>query len=572
VGDDTGAPATPADRASASTVPVAEAVADPGTRPGGGVHAHRRSEPRFTPRWVALTWVLAGLGVGLRIRQYVFHRSLWNDEAALALNVLVRGYSGLTRPLAIAQGAPIGFLWLEKSATEVFGSGEYALRLMPLLAGVASVVVFRSLVARVLHPLAACTALTLFAVSPALVYYASESKQYGVDVAAAVGLAWFVPWLLDAPLTVRRCLVWASVASVAVWVSFPAAFVAGGVSLVVLVMQVRRRSWDHLWAFALACAAWGAAFLVEYVVSLRRLHSTPALLRYWTFAFAPRPLRLGSASSWLWHDARAVIAFPWDLRIVPLAAVLLGVGLAALLWRRPPVGMLVASVGAVAAVAGVVHAYPVADRMVLFTLPFVCLTLGGVVLVSRRVGVQLACVALVAAVAAGGFGSAASAVVHPYTRTEVREAYVTVLQHREPGDAVLVEWEGVPDFFYYHLTLGVDAQGTVKLGGSAIPCDNAAQLSQLLQWRRVWLVFAIDPDSEQGHPIAHYLAAFHSVGTVVAATYTAGPAAAVLLRIRPALVPPDPTVAAPPWQPAPYGCVTVHLSSLADGIVDLGNG
>jgi hypothetical protein len=234
------------------------------------------------------------IGVGLRIRQFAFCRSLWNDEASLAINILARGYGGLTRPLAVVQGAPIGFLWMEKTATEFFGTNEYALRLVPLIAGVVNVIIFRDLASKTLSPLASCVALALFAVAPALVYYASEAMQYGVDVAVVVGLAWFLRWLLEGSLTSRKCLWWGVTASVLVWCSFPAAFVAGAVSLVVIVVRLHRHESTRLPLFIVSCASWATSFAIEYLVSLRQLHSNPLLLGYWVFAFPPHPLGLGS--------------------------------------------------------------------------------------------------------------------------------------------------------------------------------------------------------------------------------------------------------------------------------------
>ena len=534
-------------------------------------HAHART--RGGPRpGVVIPWVLVGLGSALRIRQYVFDRSLWNDEASLAINILGRSYAGLTRPLGVVQGAPVGFLWLEKTATELLGPGEDALRLVPLLAGIVALVLFRGLVTRVLPPLGACVALALFAVAPSLVYYASESKQYGVDVAAAVALAWYLPWLLERPLTRRRCLAFGVTAAVLVWCSFPAAFVAGAVALVVVVALVRRGEWRVLPAFVAACALWGASFLVEYVVSLRDLHSNRALLGYWAFAFAPRPLAVHSTLAWLARDVPSVAHVPFDLGALPLAAGLLVVGVVGLVWRRRAVGAFVLVLAGVVVVAGIAHAYPMADRMVLFALPFTFLVLAASLLVSRRTAVQLALVALIVVVSVPALGSAASAVVHPYTRTEVRGAYAFVEAHRQPGDGVLVEGEGIPAFLYYHRTLGVDADGVFRMMGSPTPCDNAAQLDQLRRWRRVWLVFATAPDSEAGHPIAEYLRAFGWVGRPTAAFYAPGPSGAVLLEVSPTPATAAPTVPAPSWQPDPYGCLTVDLGNLADAESVVGDG
>ncbi|MGH9098260.1 MAG: glycosyltransferase family 39 protein, partial [Acidimicrobiales bacterium] len=124
--------------------------------------AAAQARERTAPIWAAVaSWCLVAVGVGLRIRQFAFRRSLWTDEASLAFNILHRGYGGLTRPLDVVQGAPIGFLWMEKTATELFGTSEYALRLVPLIAGLVSVVMFRDLANKVLTPLAADVGLAL---------------------------------------------------------------------------------------------------------------------------------------------------------------------------------------------------------------------------------------------------------------------------------------------------------------------------------------------------------------------------------------------------------------------------
>jgi hypothetical protein len=155
-----------------------------------------------------------------------------------------------------------------------------------------------------------------------------------------------------------------------------------------------------------------------------------------------------------------------------------------------------------------------------------------------------------------------AATIHPYTKTELREAYVYVLQHRQPGDALLFEWEGVPDFLYYHQTLGVNAQGHFRLTGSSTPCNNAPQLAQLERWKRVWLVFGIAPGTESNHPIAQYVKAFSVIGQPASTFLSPGPAGAVLLAVSPAVKLVQPAIAAPTWQPALYGCISITLSPI----------
>src|SRR5690606_7893452 len=92
------------------------------------------------PGWrAALEWLPALallLGVALQLRQYVFNRSLWLDEA-----YLVGGMAGrdmvqlLTQPLDNNQAAPLGFLVLTRMATMALGGSDWVFRLVPWLAG-----------------------------------------------------------------------------------------------------------------------------------------------------------------------------------------------------------------------------------------------------------------------------------------------------------------------------------------------------------------------------------------------------------------------------------------------------
>jgi hypothetical protein len=76
--------------------------------------------------------VLLLLGALLRLRQYLTGRSLWADEASLALNIVNRNFAGMFQPLDYDQGAPVGFLLVEKLFNSILGKKEFALRLFLL--------------------------------------------------------------------------------------------------------------------------------------------------------------------------------------------------------------------------------------------------------------------------------------------------------------------------------------------------------------------------------------------------------------------------------------------------------
>ena len=163
---------------------------------------HMSKVPRPGQSSVAfyLAAAVVGSGVIFRIAQYTANRSLWIDEARLALNVVNRSFLELSKPfwqgrplplhdsLTQNQGAPIGFLFLQKLAIQVLGNHDYILRSVPLVAGIVSLLLMYKAASRLLGTAGMLVATALFAVSNPLVYYASEAKQYSGDALATLVL------------------------------------------------------------------------------------------------------------------------------------------------------------------------------------------------------------------------------------------------------------------------------------------------------------------------------------------------------------------------------------------------
>ena len=84
--------------------------------------------------------LIAFLALGLALRSWHYLRapSVWQDEAAIVLNILNKSYGELLGPLSLHQAAPPLFLWLEKAVCACLGDGPYAFRLPPYLASCAA--------------------------------------------------------------------------------------------------------------------------------------------------------------------------------------------------------------------------------------------------------------------------------------------------------------------------------------------------------------------------------------------------------------------------------------------------
>ncbi len=467
--------------------------------------AHPRPSP-ITPNAVA--WVFVGLGLVLRLREFLANPSIWNDEAELALNIINRGYGGLTHPLASNQGAPLGFLFFEKTAVELFGPSAFALRLGSFLAAIILVFVFRSLAMRTVRGWGGCVAVLLVAVSPTLVYYSADAKQYSGDAMAVVILAWVCIRAVERRLSTPSLIVWGMTAAVLEWFSFPAVFAAGAGAVVLVITAGRDAS--ALLRTAWATAIWIVSFVIEYFVFLRALHGNGILLSFWSYGLAPVH---GSKTVWLYHVIDGVLHVPLGLIVLPLAAVLLAAGATVLVLRRRAIGLFCLVLLGATLFAGFVREYPVADRLVLFLVPVAALLLGATLLVSDRYGLLM--LPLVAVVAASTFSSAAVALARPYAMSSGRDAFQYAIGHAGPHDLVLIEGSASNLYDFYHQASGITVDGNVYLvthtpGSPA--CSPTQETAWLRRYDKVWIVYADAGTFEPPSALRQYVSAFAAAG------------------------------------------------------------
>ena len=279
----------------------------------------------------AASWVVVAVGVALRLIRYAADRSLWGDEAMLALNIMNKNPRELLDTLDFTQAAPPAFLLSEKVAVVTLGPSEYALRLVPLLSGVAALILFRSVARRFLQPFPALVALTLFAVAEPLVYYASEVKQYSVDVLAVLIILYLAFPILDGGKLSRTRAVGLGISgSALVWFSHPVIFALAGVGATIIVSRTVVGDRRGLVTPLLISGAWAATFSLSYLRAVTRTAEVRSALG----------LVGGHANTGPTHFLRdAWYAFsdpgPFAKSMTALVAALAALGIVTMLSRRP---------------------------------------------------------------------------------------------------------------------------------------------------------------------------------------------------------------------------------------------
>ena len=452
--------------------------------------------------WWTSTTVVVGLvllGFALRTVELTSGRNLWIDEAMLALNLVERSPACLLEPLDLNQGAPVGFLLLTKVVITQLGVSELSLRLIPFLGSCLGLVAFGWLGPRLMPRSAAVGALALLTISPNLISYAAECKQYATDAALTIGLFATAAGLLGGASGFRRWVVLAGAGAAAVWFSHPAVFVLGGIGTALLAEAAWRKDRRRFLAAAGTVGTWLVSFGACYLISLKHLGNNQYLLDYWNGHFLPLPPRGLGDVAWLLDHFFAPFAYPGglagtEIRAGGIAAVLFLVGVWAMMRSRWPVAVAVVLPGVLALLASGLHKYPFAGRLLLFLVPLMVLGVArGAIVVGSALWVRQPLAALILL---GVLGAATSLEAYQELRRPMRFEQLAPLLTQvrsewRPGDRMYVYYGAAPAFAFYTRDNAFPT-ASVVIGSEARSnrMEYRQQLLPLTGSRRVWLLFS----------------------------------------------------------------------------------
>jgi uncharacterized membrane protein len=458
---------------------------------------------RPTTAW----WVIA-VGTLLRVYRFAQERGVMHSEAVLSFNILTRNFAGLFRPLESDQASPVGFLLMQKCSTLLFGGSEHALRLGPLLAGVAALPLFYRLAKSLLSQEAALLAIGFFALAEPLVRYSTEGKQYSTDV------LWTIVIILLAlrAATKRDLIRLGIVGAILVWFSHPILFVLGGVGFSLAWEHVRRKQWPLLKTDLAIGSAWLASFAINYFTISHAYTASAYLTDYWDNQNAFAPLLPRTAHEWMWYPQTLALAFEFPVGVAPggnpkaawilwVAAGAFVVGCVAMLLRRRRALRLIAATLILALAASGLHKYPFGDRLILFAAPLLIIPLA--LAIDLLPGLPLRVIALAMFFIYPVYLQA-KYTIHRPVWYDVKPAMAYVKSQWQTGDALYLPWESDVLGRYYLTTqrdFAIPDAHPVRrelIPDAAVRAEAYAQDLRPLQGKpRVWIVFSMDPLHER---------------------------------------------------------------------------
>jgi uncharacterized membrane protein YuzA (DUF378 family) len=462
------------------------------------------------------------LGITFRLFHFFYNRSLWNDEMYLASSLVKMNFWDLaTKPMDYEQKAPIGFLWGVKSCVMLFGKSEMALRLFPLLTGIAALFAFVPVARYFLGPLAVVVAVCIMAFSPYSIYHSVEIKQYSSELLAATLLLMFYCRNLG-KMDRNRLLQWGLLGSLTVWFSFSSIFILVGMAAGICLHYVIKKNWQALTRSMIPFSIWAVSFGISYLLFTKNHKAQPWLIEWFQLShgFMPFPPASLSDMSWFVHKLFGLFHYPLGLswftlppdqhpalrlivRMSFLALIFFVAGIVSI-WRSDKRSFLVFTFPFLLhLIASALLIYPFLERLTFYLLPvLIIVVVAGFESISRLFSSRKGIATLLAVLLLFGpmFNSIKQA-LNPglfgdFKKSYDREALLYIDKNYRQGDVVYVYWNNLVPYRYYSGTYplrykaleGNDHRFTSKNLNEYMQ-KLQADIAALKGNRRVWLIY-----------------------------------------------------------------------------------
>ncbi len=484
--------------------------------------------------------VIVVLASGLLVYQWTGGRTLWLDEEMIAANIRDRGFADLTGALWLGQTAPLGWLLLQRAILVVFGTSEVALRFVPVLFGIATLVTAVWIGRRWMTPIGAAALAILFGCGYWFLFHVLELKQYSSDgfwalLIPALAAAAVEPDDATTQERRRRMTVWWTVAAIGQFFALGAVLVTPACALTLLAIVYRRDGWRAAVHAALPGVGWLAAFGLHYHLSLRAAAESDYLYEYWAYFIPPASAGVWETVSWLASRLGPFAGKPGgaDGWTVFWLAAVIGVAIG---WKHSRLALFFGLVPLSGLIWSGLRFLPFGDRVSLWIVPalYVAIALGvdSAARFFTRAG-RRRLLPGVAAVAAGAIGITATFDVAGgrglLTQGRLtfnhalddRSAVAWLMAQRQPGDAMISTHHGLPAIWWYgSIPIGVakfhpDGGPVFELSNVSAPCDQGDIATMLSGQRRALVYLGWIDDRFRGLDDL-FLLRLREIGTIVA--------------------------------------------------------
>jgi hypothetical protein len=442
-------------------------------------------------------------GVLLSLTQFIYNRSLWIDEAALALNIINRSHFELLKPMDYLQVAPVLFLQIEKGFSELIPNTEFGLRLFPLLCFWLSMFFFYKTL-NLIHnnPYTIIFSLSLFIFNTTMIYYSSEVKQYMSDVLVLTAVFYFI--LKKQSKEKYRYFLLGVVGTISIFLSNVGPIIVFTAGLY-LLSDIYHKKMNNMPRLIIIYAMWASSFLLYYFLFI---HSHPlrnSMLNFWNSHQAFMPINPATPDFYQFIFLKTtMIVFNFFTFGTFGGVCLFFIILTGIIYliRKRETGMIVLTITPliIHLLLSGLRLYPFDKRLVLYISPCIILigSYGFKFVIDRlftdlkierlRLLAVLIPLFMLSCFFANGF---------PARHKEIKESISYILQHINRNDKIYVHCGSFPAFKYY------DQIGFMNISAPVIidhlnGYHNEERINELKKLKgKTWLLFSHVFDNQE---------------------------------------------------------------------------
>lgn len=440
------------------------------------------------------------------------------DEMYLSSSLLRMNYADLaTQPLDYQQKAPIGFLWLAKLAINQFGNSEFALRLIPLTAGIVSLFLYRRVCSYFLKPWGQVVAMVIFSMSPAIIYHDTEIKQYAVECFTTVISLYFFIKYKDKEQWNDK-IIWGILGAVLLWFSYSAIFILAGIGAGMSLYAITQKNWKIFSVNLVPFSIWVISFLVNYLLFTHK-HAESQWIVYWFKVynnFMPFPPHSIEEFKWFPRNFYQLLDYPlglvWNpatvqpivkiltIPLVPSVLLFTGITILFKINKRDfyilmfPVLLMLTASG--------LYLYPLLERFWVFIAPVFILFIAiafdyyqNKFSSSKLIWIMFF-LTVSSPVSQSIYFLAWPEMFYKHKKSYERESFLYIKDHFKAGDAVYNYWNNAPGYTVYKKIIPFNFKITEGKDFRKVS-ENLAAYNQNLQTdfnrftgkQRVWVIF-----------------------------------------------------------------------------------
>tara|TARA_B110000858_G_scaffold12149_1_gene12364 strand:- start:688 stop:2193 length:1506 start_codon:yes stop_codon:yes gene_type:complete len=392
------------------------------------------------------------LGVLISLIDLIQNKSLWLDEACLALNIVSRSYLELLTPLADNQSAPIGFLFTEKLLTNIFGPHDWALKIFPFFSFIVSIVLFFSLNNRLFKSVKiALLSCALFSLNFTLISYSTEVKQYSIDVLVAI-LIVLSSLKFNENKNSLSIFLHACIGAIAIWYSNVAVIILITAAIYNTYYSLFNNDKKELSVF-IPISIWMASFITYYMLFISNHPHTNNMVNYWNGHFLPNNIFSQEFYTFLYD--KVIMIFENLLNTNDLWGIALffySIGIFLLIKAKKTNYLHLLCLPIIIHLGlSFLHLYPFYDRFLLYQIPFVIIPISyGFILISSYFkNYHISKIMTICLLLTYTFGPSALIQSSSSSEEEIKKSLSFLNTHISSADHIYVYYSSAPAFKFY---------------------------------------------------------------------------------------------------------------------------